>query len=226
MYKIIVTIFSAVLLFSCAQQEKSSPNLSKAITQENLLEVKTLVANDNLMTKEEIDLFNSGLSRIALNENKDIYGMTFGEIIDSQRVFIKERSLSVLDDAVNKVAIIKNHKFSYIGLKPQDEEARSLDILVFEITNTSNQEIKNMKGLLQFLDQQGNTVKKYPIEISKVIGDRELTANETLKFAYPFEHESENQRDQIIRNNHNQLRPIWLPSEMVLANGTTIAIKN
>lgn len=224
--KILLLSLVSILIFSsCAQQEKKSPLLNKEITKNNLSEITQMVKDDKIMTRKEIELLAGGVSRLATDTENEIVGMTIGDVIENQENFIKENTIGVLEQATSQAAIVKNHKFDYVGLKPEQSEDNNIDILVFEITNNSDKEIVNMKGVLQFYGPQNELVKNYPVELKNVIGDREFIAGEKLRFAYPFEHDDSNQRDQIIRNQHGKLRPIWQPNSIKFLDGTTIAVK-
>jgi len=98
-----------------------------------------------------------------------------------------------------------------------------LDILVFEITNTSNKDIKDLEGQFRFFDMQNQLIKAYPIELAKVMTQVPvIKPGETRRFAYPFFHDSNNERDEKVRSGQD-LQILWFPVSMTFSDSTKIS---
>jgi len=174
------------------------------------------------LTRDQIDLFNSAINRYGLTPDS-ITGKTVGEIITKEEQNLWQNSAKQLVATLAKVQILSNHKIKYLGLQPQDKDTVKLDILVFEITNTSNKDIKDLEGQFRFFDMQNQLIKAYPIELAKVMTQVPvIKPGETRRFAYPFFHDSNNERDEKVRSGQD-LQILWFPVSMTFSDSTKIS---
>lgn len=211
---IIALSITAFLLISCSKPEFSnSPVMQEKITLQNISDLAQKVKAEPTFSKEEIELFANGLIRYAPTKDS-LIGKSVLEVIKMQKDFVRSQSNLFLERSASRVDLAVNHKFHYIGLQPNDSEQQMIDIIVFEITNTSDKDIRNLQGVLQFFTQDNQLVKIYNLKMEKA-----LKPGETEKLGNPFLHDKASNRDQIIRNSTN-LKAIWNPTLIEFADGT------
>ena len=227
--KFAIITFLAISLFgiiSCSN-EGGSPVLQEKITKENLYQIAQNIYNEKTLTREQVDLFNSAINRYGLTPDS-VVGKTVQELISKEEQALWQNSGKQLVATLAKVQILSDHKIKYLGLQPQDKDTTKLDILVFEITNASNKNITDLEGQFRFFDMQNQLIKAYPIKLEKVMTQSPvIKPGETRRFAYPFFHDSNNERDEKIRAGKD-LQILWFPVSMTFSDSTTIStvVKN
>lgn len=203
-----------VILSACTKQEFTNANvMSEKITLHNLPEIAEKVKAEPALTKEEVELFANGLVRLGVNKDS-VIGKTVLDIIKSQKEYVMQQSKSFCEATAKRVDLAINHKFVYIGYQPLEKDGQQLNVIIFEITNVSDKEIRVVKGELDFYTPENALLKAY-----NLASDRPIKAGETQRFAMPFVHESTNQRDEIFRNSKN-LRAIWMPLSIEFSDGS------
>lgn len=208
-------------IISCSNNG-NSPVLEEKITKENLYQIAQNIYNEKKLTREQVDLFNSAINRYGLTPDS-IVGKTVGELISKEEQTLWQNSGKQLVATLAKVQILSDHKIKYLGLQPQDKDTTKLDILVFEITNSTNKNITDLEGQFRFFDMQNQLVKAYPIKLEKVLTQvRIIKPGETRRFAYPFFHDSNNERDEKIRTGKD-LQILWFPVSMTFSDSTKIS---
>jgi hypothetical protein len=218
---IILSIAIAITgLYSCSNEEKSSL-LQEKITKENLYQIAQKIYNEKKMPREQIDLFNSAINRNGLTPDS-IIGKTVEELIAKEEQTLWQNSARQMVATLAKVQILSDHKIKYLGLQPQDQDTNKLDILVFEITNTSSKDISNINGQFRFFDNQNQLVKAYPVQLAKVMTKTPvIKPGETRRFAYPFFHDPNNERDEKVRLGKD-LQILWFPIDLTFSDSTKI----
>ena len=219
---LIFSIAIAIIFFGC-QAEKKSPILDEVITKQNISQLPGKISSDKSFTREEIDLFATSLGRMVINKDT-VIGKTVAQVMDIERELMRNNSMANLASSLARFEILQNHKFKYIGMIPKDDAAEPMDIIVYELTNTSNKEIKNIAGSLQFRNPLNQSViKVYNLNTSDLLKDQTIKPNETKKFAYPFKHDNVNVRDSIMRISKN-LHALWTPATIEYSDGSVIKL--
>ncbi len=217
----IIVVFAGIFN-SCDDSKTDSQYAEEKITKNNLYSLAQKLTEENKLSREDIQLFTGAINRLGLNADS-IVGKTVAELISAQDEFAKQQEFKQMTSILAKAEIIVNHSIKYIGMKPLDTLEKSYDYLVFEITNKSDKEIANLMGQFRFLDANNNLIKAYPIELKQIIpANTTLKANETRRLVYPFFHDKNNQRDEIVRAG-NGLQVVWFPTEMIYSDSTVIS---
>lgn len=209
--KTIAILTVLVLITSCGDKKPQSQFLNQKVTKNNLDSLAQLIINENKISREDIQLLTSAINRLGVNPDS-IMGKSLAELIKIQDEFIRQQEFKQMKSIMAKAEILANHKIRYVGIKPLDTLGNSYDYLIFEVTNNSDKTIKNLTGQFRFTDANGTIIKAYPIELEKImVSPNELKPGETRRFAYPFFHDKNNQRDQIVRSTPN-LQVLWFPT--------------
>lgn len=207
---IIPLILISVIFISCNQNQKS-PLYQEKISKNNLIDITKKIENDKLMSHEEVQLFTNGLSRM-IAEDDSLDGKSIGDVISYQKEYLRENAVNNMIFNVNRVKMMEVLKMKYLGLVPRDTNGQKSNIIVCEVENTTEQNIKNIDGFLNFYNRQNQLVKRYNIKQEDVIEPGKK------RIIIPFVHNPENRLDVIMRTN-NQLRPIWNPNTVELEDG-------
>lgn len=222
----IVLISIAVLFSACNGSQPKSKLLTETITPDNLEELGAKLKEDSTFTSEDIEYFSLGLTRLTQN-NDSLKGKTIGDVIDMQRKFMREQRGLQLQRTMTRVELALNHKFQFKGIRPLDQENAALNIIGFTLKNESDKDIANMQGVLQFYNPQQQLVKQFNL-ITKQIQQRvngsssNIGAGQEVVFNAPFDHNNDSRRDNIIRNNWQQLTMVWQPVMIEYADGSKV----
>lgn len=215
-------IFALLVAISACQKDKnaiSSEIANKKITIHNLQEIANQMKNDKNFSQENMELFINALTR--LNGDKDsIVGKTVAQLINEQKNFLLSRTTDILEHSCARITFFLHHKFEYIGIRFNDSnKSQKINEIVFDLTNTSDKEIKKIEGVLQFYTPHGEIVKLFnistasPIPVSK--------DGNGIRFLMPFHHDANNERDKIIRASR-ELNAVWTPTLIEFADGSKI----
>jgi len=221
--KLSIILFIAVSFIgiTACSNEGSSPILQEKITKENLYQIAQNIYNEKKLSREQIDLFNSAINRYGLTPDS-IIGKTVEELITKEDQILWQNSAKQLVATLAKVQILSDHKIKYLGMQTQDKDTTRLDIIVFEITNSSNKDIADIEGQFRFFDMQNQLIKAYPVKLAKVMTKTPIIKpGETRRFAYPFFHDPNNERDEKVRAGKD-LQILWFPVSMTFADSTKI----
>ncbi len=220
--KTLLLFATVTILVSCGNQKPQSQYVEEKVTKDNLYSLAQKIADENKMSREDIQLLTGAVNRLGLNADS-IVGKSIGQLIAMQEEFIRQQEFKQMTSILAKAEIIANHTIKYVGLKPLDTLGNSYDYLIFDITNNSAKSIKELTGQFRFLDANGTIIKAYPIELSKIMtAPSELKSKETRRFVYPFFHDKNNQRDEIVRNTKG-LQVVWFPTVMEYTDKTKIS---
>lgn len=220
--KALLIIVLVGLISSCGDRKPKSQYLNEKITKNNLYSLAQKIAEENKMTREDIQLLTGAVNRLGVNADS-IVGKSVSELIKIQEEFLRTQDFKQMISILAKAEIIANHTIQYVGMKPLDTLGNSYDYLIFDVTNNSSKSIKELVGQFRFLDANGTIIKAYPIELSKVMtASPELKPNETRRFVYPFFHDKNNQRDEMVRANKG-LQVVWFPTVMEYTDKTKIS---
>lgn len=220
--KALVIVFFIGLISSCGDRKPNSQYLNEKITKNNIYSLAQKIADENKMAREDIQLLTGAINRLGVNADS-IVGKSVADLIKIQEEFLRQQDIKQMVSILAKAEIIANHTIKYIGLKPLDTLGNSYDYLIFDVTNNSDKSIKELVGQFRFLDANGTIIKAYPIDLSKVMTSApELKPKETRRFVYPFFHDKNNQRDEIVRNSKG-LQVVWFPTFMEYTDKTKIS---
>lgn len=209
------SLIIASLAVSCIDDAPKSEILGTKITIMNLDSISKVIENDADFTAEDAAILANGLIRLGMNKDS-IVGKTFGDIYQMQKDYIKSQNLKQLAKTTSRVGMIINAKVNYAGLQINDEGEKKMNILYFDIFNTSNKDIKSIKGVLEFYNSANQLVKIY-----NVMNDKIIKTGETIRVGNPFIHDPANQRDGIIRTTKD-LRTVWTPVQIDFTDGSSI----
>ncbi len=216
MFRKVLLLFAifGIVLSACTKQEYSNTNvMSEKITLHNLPEIAAKVKAESALTKEEVELFTNGLVRLGTFKDS-VVGKTVLDIIKSQKEYVMQQSKAFCETTAKRVDLAINHKFLYVGFQPLEKDGQQLNVIIFEVTNLSDKEIRFVKGELDFYTPENTLLKAF-----NIASDRPIKSGETQRFAMPFIHDKTNQRDEVFRNSKN-LRAIWSPMSIEFTDGS------
>jgi hypothetical protein len=210
---IVVVLFIFLISFDSCSDKGSSGIKKEVITKDDFVEIIQKMQNDKALTIEDLDLFTKGISRYGANFDS-LMGKTVGQVIESERDFIKDYQLKTLLAQANNLSIHMNLYFKYIGVQKDDNDTLKKNILHFDVKNKSNVPIKRVEGKLEFYDMLNQIVKWFPISI-----DLELKPDVQERITQVYKYEQKNPRDTTIRSPYVRLQAIWKPTLLEFKNG-------
>jgi len=217
-YLFVVSIF-VIGLSSCGSNG-DSPILNEKINDINLPELTKSLAEDENVTKEQLDHFNNALNRNATNFNDSIVGKTVGELINQEVKKIRDNQNINLISNANRILINNALVFGISKFEPFDQpDGTTVNLAVYQFSNKSAKDIKSILGAMELYNQSGQIVKRFTIEINDL-----LPANKTLTKNYPYPHDNNNQRDMIVRENLSALKVTWRPYQVEFTDGTKLIV--
>jgi hypothetical protein len=223
--KILSILVGMMFIINSCQQQSNSKLFSEKITKTNLMDIVKQIRDDKTINKDDLDYFSNGITRIASAKKDSLIGKTVGEVIALQKELIREQSAATLANQSARVELVMNHEFKFIGMAPRDTAGESYDLIVYELKNVSDKEITNLQGAIQFYDQSGQIVKNYPLITKNIMQGKGLKPGESRRFIYPFNHDAKNERDQKMRNEFKDLRPVWIATMIEFVDGTNISVQ-
>jgi hypothetical protein len=223
--KLLILSILLVTLVSCQQNTKDPLVYKEIITKDNLPELIKKMGDDENIEVQDLQYFNSGITRLGVQDS--LAGKSVGDVIDMQKEYTLEQNLEATENAANRIAMIMNHNFKYVGIAPKDDLAKPLNVIVYEVTNKSDKEMVDIQGALQFVTPNGNKlVKVYPIRSKQTIEKNgPIKPGETRRLMLPYDHTEGNVRDSIVRN-IRQLKHLWRPVTIEFADGTKFTSAN
>lgn len=228
--KLLTIIAIAFVIFTgCEQKAKKSPLLNESITKDNLVQIITEAGKDPLLTADEMKYLSTGMTTLLSKSVDSLVGKTLAQVIEFEIENERNQMAANLANVATRSELVLNHKFLLVGLAPQADTAnnRELNSIVFEFTNRSDKDIVDFKGALQIYTQNRQLVKNFIMgKIPVVLGNQPIKAGETRRIIYPFVHDPNNNNDMTLRTQWDQMRRIWVPSEIIFADGTKISVAN
>lgn len=227
----ILLIIIVLIISGCQTGEKKSALLGEIVTKNNVTEIFKKLREDKDFKSRDFELFTNGMTRLVTMSVDSLSGKTVGQVIELQNNFERDQIAATAANQATKIELVLNHEFKYVGMKPtqiedKDKNKKEIDLIVYEIKNLSEKEITEVQGVLQFMDQNNQIVKVYPIAASKVLKNETIKAGEMKKLIHPYDHDVKNERDEKIRNEHANLRPIWICTEIKFKDGSKISVTN
>jgi hypothetical protein len=198
--------------------------MNEVVNKGNIVQIGEKVAADEIISPEDINLFVGGLNRM-ITEKAEYSGKTVGEIIDMQKAFTRENLGESVKSGMVRIALNANHEFKLDGIIPYDTLDTYVTYFRYTLTNTSDKDIKNLNGSLAFYNQAGTLVKNYPLKTEVVLKDEVIKAGESKTLNMPFNYDPESPRDVTIRNQFQQLRPVWQATLIEFTDGETISVQ-
>jgi len=228
---IVVFLITVLIFAGCQPSAKESKLVSEVVTKTNITDLFKKLRDDKDFTAQDFETFTNGMTRLVTLSVDSLMGKSVSQVMTLQKEFEREQIASTAANQATKVELVLNHEFKYVGMKPTqidntDNTKKEVDFMVYEVTNKSEKEISNIQGMLQFMDQNNQLVKVYPIVSSKVMKDEVIKPGETKRIAHPFDHDIANVRDEKIRNEHANLRPIWICTMIEFKDGSKISVTN
>lgn len=221
--KLLKLLFTFALVFSfiACQQQKSDPkSYSEVINKDNLSTITKFLKNDKDITTEDLNYLRTAIRYYSPIQDS-LFGKTVGELIKSQKERDYTNSFNNLKSASFNIASDYALTFGIKEFQRIDEEGRKINLFTYTLSNKSEKDIKSIIGAVDFMNPQNQLVKRFTIEI-----DKEIPVGKVLNQPYPYPHDDENNRDQIIRNNLNQLRPVWKPTLIEFSDGSKIELND
>ena len=211
-----LTIMAIIFLSSCGDISKIK---SEKITVDNLSDIADKAKTDEGLSREDISLFINGLTRLAGHKDS-LVGKTVGGIIDKEKDIIRESNLKLLKSASIRTEISFDYKIKYMGLNFGNDSTTKtpINVLYFEVTNTTDKDLKLITGMLQLFNQQNQLVKQFPVKYTIA-----LAPGKTVQFAQTYTHSDADQRDMLVRTDKN-LSYLWNPETLELANGKKLTL--
>ena len=212
----IIAIFSSILLFSCGKRDSSI--LKEQIKSDNLVDLVTRMKADKDVSVEEIGYFNNVLNQFAAAKDS-LNNKTVEELINKERERIREASFAnVLENAARN-EINYTLAFSLQSMTPYDTNGQQFNILNYNFQNLYDKDVVAIQGFCEIYDQAGTIVKRFVIDIKKVI-----PVGRMLTQPYPYPHDPKNERDSFLRANFKALRIVWRPTLVEFTNGKKLTM--
>lgn len=211
----IICIFFSFILINCSNDKSRSKLLNQVITRDNITSLTEQLISENTLSKEEIDLIAMGITRLTLLNQDTLIGKTLADVMKIQREAELESSIAGLKLASTKSEIVLSHKFEMLQFFKNDSGDYKTNLITFKVTNLSDNNIKNLQGYLNIMNQQNKIIKKFPINIKK-----ELEAHQSYTLTTPpYIHDDNNENDRELRIEGNILKPAWQPILVEFSNG-------
>lgn len=206
---------------SCESDKKDSPVFNEVISADNLEALNKKIEEDQNIDRIEIELYSNGLTRFSLMPKKDtLFGKTVGEIINDQKNFLRLASMQGLNATTPRISLNLSHNLKLLQFQPMNDTVnnRSVNVLAFEVTNTSDKNIKNVQGYMNFYSLQNQLLIRFPLNIKK-----ELAKGVTEKLqSPPYVHDPDNANHKFIRENPSLVRTMWQPLLVEFEDGSKI----
>jgi hypothetical protein len=206
----------ALLLTSC--DPKGTKLANEKVTEKNLIEIATKLKEDKSTTKEELDLFNSGLARLGGSKDS-LVNKTVGQIIEAQKEFTRNNSANSLISISNKYEINNALQINILQKLMVNQDTIVADGVELAIKNNSDKEINEIKGEIQIFNAKNELVKVRPVQWKnfKVEAGKQITHREF------WPHIKDNPNDQYLRNEKN-LIGVWVPETITFADGKKMSV--
>jgi hypothetical protein len=217
MLKLTYAIFAISLILISCDSKKESPLLNEKLNDRNLFEIGKKISEDKLIDMFQLRYYQRGVINFVLNK-ESIKDKTVGDIINMQMEKEKEIITNDLLTASKNLEFNLNLGFKLARLSPVDNEESKMNVVTYQFFNNSEQDIKQVKGMVKLLSRNDNTlIKQFPVDITDVI-----PVGKGLEKNMPYLHDDANQRDQIIRNPQALLKFEWHPELVVFADESKI----
>ncbi|MCX6155103.1 MAG: hypothetical protein NT007_13200 [Candidatus Kapabacteria bacterium] len=213
--KLSLSIVLILALVACGKQKPIV--FSEKITEEGLSNLFEKVKSDKSISREDIDNFSNGLSRIGLKRDS-LFNKTVEQIIESQKEYNIEVSLSGLESSVKRSQVAVSHKFEYLKMAAIDTLGKDATVIYFKITNTSKKALTNILGSINVY-YENQIIKQFPVNIVQTINVDEFAEIRTS----PYEHDESNPYDRAVRRGE-KARVVWQPYSIQFADGTQISL--
>ena len=213
--KLISLCIVAIVIFNGCdnKQTLNSEIANQVITKSNLADLSLEMQKN--ASNEDIEYFVNAITRLG-NTTDSIVGKTIKQLIEEQKNYYRNELEKTLIGSGARISLFLNHKFVYRGIQFLDDDPKQFkNNVVFEITNTSERDIKRVEGHLSFYDPDGNLIRVFSLATGTVIpptGD-----DKALVFTMPFIH-NPNTDDTLIRT-RKDFRAIWTPSIIEFTDG-------
>ncbi len=215
---IISGLFGTLLLISSCTKVDNSPIKSEIFNTTNIPDIIDKMKIDKALKNEDIEMFSASLARNSMTLDS-LNGKTIGQIIDAQRDFLRESSVSGLVTTAVQVS----HGFKYLGWQSKDEGDKKFNVFGFAIQNKSKQDIKHVVGLLKFVDETNQMIRGFRINVTQ-----EIKANTLSQFNSTFPFDEKNQNDIKLRDMLDKKVPNlyagWQPTLIEYSNGKKLSL--
>ena len=212
-----VSFVIIAILNSCDDKQTLDPKIAnQQVTKTNLIELTSEM--QSTASDEDIDFFVNAITRLGSTPDS-IIGKTIKQLIDEQKEFYRSELEKTLLGTGARITLFLNHKFHYRGVQFIDDDPKQLkNNIVFEITNTSDVNIKRIEGHLSFYDPQGRIVRVFPLATGVEIPP--TTDDKALMFSMPFVHNPSTD-DTLIRTRRD-FHAVWTPTIIEFSDGKII----
>lgn len=211
MRKILVLFITLVISVNSGLAQKNEI-LDTKITNDNLITLSQGIIENDEFSKDEIEAFSKGITRIGVFRDS-LQTMTVADVITSQKRHIRGLYASNLLRIAARVEMVMNTEFNYVGISPQDEDEKQLNMIIYEIKNMADNAIVRIEGTLTYYNQANQIVKIFRLRTSE-----NINPDEKKRIGQPFIHNSENERDIMLRESNN-LKVVWNPVYLEYSDG-------
>lgn len=198
-----------------ASINKKPEILNEVVTKHNLIELSRKIKSDKGIDKDDVNNLMNAFVRL-INIKNELVGKTLSQILENQNAFEKIQLADRLVQTSSRIEMLINHSFHFLGLEKNDNAEHLNDILVYEITNTSDRNIVSVEGVLEFYNFQNILLKTFGLKL-----EGNIMPGASSKVGNQFLNDPNNPIDQVIRSNA-KINLIWSPKAIRFFDGTGV----
>jgi hypothetical protein len=220
---LVLTIAVIALAFTSCAEKADTPLKSEVFQMDNLSELVTKIKADQKFSKEDLDFFTAALSR-NIQTPDSINGKKIGDIIDSQKEFLRKSSITSFTNTV--IASTVNSR--YVGWEPDTVNKGNISGFKIYMKNRSKKDIKRVFGRLNFFNNQNQVLGLFDVNLTVQIGaDKEAII--LAKIAANNQNNGVNNMQKIretLETAPNTLFAQWTVMEIEFADGKLISLND
>jgi hypothetical protein len=202
-------------LVSCGQNTQKTPEFyNDTVTFDLLANLKNVLEENAAdLTVEDVNYLN-GAIRYYSPIKDSLVGKTIKELIEGQKQRILSTNINLAQATAFSTLFTQSLKFNIKDFQAvKQENGQELLVPTYQFQNISGKDIKKLSGVVDYYNGE-QLIKRFTIEIDKVI-----PAEKTLNQPYPYNFDTNNQRDVIVKDNFAKLRKVWIPTLIEFADG-------
>ncbi|GEM_PF-5349157 len=219
--KILMTLVIAMaFVFSACQQKKESPILKEQFSVNNLPELIEKIRNDADLSREEIELFNAGITG-NINRLDSLEGKSLESIIETRRELLKKNSVNKFINT----SIALNITSRYIGWIPDTTNTTGILGYKIYVKNRSPKEITRIFGRLNFFTNKKRIMGLFDVNLTvKIPSGKESIILAKISQSNAMKNVA--QIRKILETAPKTLFAQWQVLEVEFADGKVISLMN